>query len=119
MVISSCRVGRAHRGLPAITSRQADRACTAERSDSGRSKAEDGGRRLFCFAMQSWETEAPRGLPRGAAIPAAKNTHRPPLQEPDRLPCDRRLEGRGRGALRQGAITATYTIDDRTLSAAL
>jgi hypothetical protein len=37
----------------AITRRQADRACTAERSDSGRSRAEDGGRRLFCLAMQS------------------------------------------------------------------
>ncbi|OYV24392.1 MAG: hypothetical protein B7W99_02555, partial [Rhodospirillales bacterium 20-58-10] len=33
----------------AITRRRADRACTA----CGRSAAEDGGRRLFCFAMQS------------------------------------------------------------------
>jgi hypothetical protein len=31
----------------AITRRRADRACTAERSDSGRSEAEDGGGRLF------------------------------------------------------------------------
>ena len=28
-------------------------ACTAERSESGRSAAEDGARRLFCLAMQS------------------------------------------------------------------
>jgi hypothetical protein len=35
----------------AITRRRADRTCTAERSDSGRSAAEDGGGRLFCFAM--------------------------------------------------------------------
>jgi hypothetical protein len=48
-----CRNGRAHRGLLAITWRRADRACTAERSDSGRSAAEDGGRQLFCFVMQS------------------------------------------------------------------
>ena len=37
----------------AIPLRQGDRACTAKRSDSGRSKAKDGERRLFCFAMQS------------------------------------------------------------------
>jgi hypothetical protein len=53
MVMLLGGIGRAHRGLPAITRRRADRACTAERSDSGRSAAEDGGRRLFCFAMQS------------------------------------------------------------------
>jgi hypothetical protein len=31
--------------------RRAERTCTAERSDSGRSKAKDGGIRLFCLAM--------------------------------------------------------------------
>jgi hypothetical protein len=52
----------------AITRRRGDRACTAERSDSGRSAAEDGGRRLFCLAMQS----ARKG--------AAENSRRPPLR---------------------------------------
>jgi hypothetical protein len=33
----------------AITGRRADRPGTAERSDSGRSEAEDGGGRLFCW----------------------------------------------------------------------
>jgi hypothetical protein len=42
-----------------ITRRRAVRACTAERSDSGRSAAEDGGPRLFCFAMQSREIAVP------------------------------------------------------------
>jgi hypothetical protein len=45
------RIGRAHRGLHGDEKRRADRTCTAERSDSGRSEAEDGGSRLFCFAM--------------------------------------------------------------------
>jgi hypothetical protein len=45
------RIGRAHRGLHGDERRRADRTCTAERSDSGRSKAEDGGSRLFCLAM--------------------------------------------------------------------
>ena len=68
----------------AITRRRADRACTVERSDSGRSTAEDGGRRLFCVAMQS-------GL-QGAA----ENSRRPPLRDANRLPSDRPLEGRAR-----------------------
>jgi hypothetical protein len=45
------RIGHAHRGLHGDERRQADRTCTAERSDSGRSKAKDGGSWLFCFAM--------------------------------------------------------------------
>jgi hypothetical protein len=45
------RIGRAHRGLRGDERRRADRTCTAERSDSGRSEAKDGGSRLFCFAM--------------------------------------------------------------------
>ena len=48
---SCCRIDRAHRGLRGDERRRADRACTAERSESGRSRAEDGGGRLFCFAM--------------------------------------------------------------------
>jgi hypothetical protein len=68
----------------AITRRRADRACTVERSDSGRSTAEDGGRRLFCVAMQS------------ALQGAAENSRRPPLQDANRLPSDRPLEGRAR-----------------------
>jgi hypothetical protein len=40
----------------------------AERSDSGRSAAEDGGRRLFCYAKQS------------ALLGAAENSRRPPLR---------------------------------------
>jgi hypothetical protein len=44
-------IGRAHRGLRGDERRQADRTCTAERSDSGRSEAKDGGNRLFCLAM--------------------------------------------------------------------
>jgi hypothetical protein len=51
MVVSFCRIGRAHRGLHGDERRRADRTCTAERSDNGRSEAEDGGSRLFCFAM--------------------------------------------------------------------
>ena len=68
----------------AITRRRADRACTVERSDSGRSTAEDGGRRLFCVAMQS------------ALQGAVENSRRPPLQDANRLPSDRPLEGRAR-----------------------
>jgi hypothetical protein len=51
MLASFCRIGRAHRGLHGDERRRADRTCTAERSDSGRSEAEDGGSRLFFFAM--------------------------------------------------------------------
>jgi len=45
------QIGRAHRGLHGDKGRRAERACTAERSDSGRSEAKDGGSRLFCLAM--------------------------------------------------------------------
>jgi hypothetical protein len=57
----------------------------AERSDSGRSAAEDGGRRLFCLAMQS------RALPGGGKWPPTA------VAGPGRLPSDRPLEGRERG----------------------
>jgi hypothetical protein len=53
MGVSLAWIDRDHRGLHGDPSRQAAQARTAERSDSGRSAAEDGGRRLFCFAMQS------------------------------------------------------------------
>jgi hypothetical protein len=49
-----------------------------------RSTAKDGGRRLFCVAMQS------------ALQGAAENSRRPPLQHANRLPSDRPLEGRAR-----------------------
>jgi hypothetical protein len=48
-------------------------------SDNGRSAAEDGGRRLFCFAMQSRETGGLGNLTLGMKIPAAENSRRPPL----------------------------------------
>jgi hypothetical protein len=51
MVTSLGRIGRAYRGLHGDERRRADRTCTAERSDSGRSEAEDAGSRLFCLAM--------------------------------------------------------------------
>jgi hypothetical protein len=46
-------------------------------SDNGRSAAEDGGRRLFCFAMQSREIEGLANVTRGIA--AAENSRRTPL----------------------------------------
>jgi len=51
MAASLGQIGRAHRGLHGDERRRADRTCTAERSESGRSEAKDGGSRLFCFAM--------------------------------------------------------------------
>jgi hypothetical protein len=80
MGFSCAWIDRAHRGLRGDLSRQADRAHTAERSDSGRSAAEDGGRRLFCFAMQSVRRDF-----REIVIPcdppdAAENSCRPPLR---------------------------------------
>ncbi len=42
-----CRIGRAHRFLQAITRGRARRAGTAERSDSGRISAGDGGPAFF------------------------------------------------------------------------
>jgi hypothetical protein len=62
MGLSCCWIDRAQRGLRGDLSRQAERACTAERSDSGRSAAEDGGRRLFCFAMQSVRLDPPESV---------------------------------------------------------
>ena len=66
---ASSRIGRAHRGLRGDHLRRADRACTAEHSDGGRSGAEDGAGRLFCLAMQS----APAGG-------AAENSRLKPLR---------------------------------------
>jgi hypothetical protein len=58
------RIGRAHRGLRGdhLTG-QADRVCTAKRSASGRSKAEDGRLRLF-----------PRGPYRASVRPRARQS---------------------------------------------
>ena len=109
-VFTECRFDRAsrfagkdrdHGLLSGRLMRQADRACTAERSDSGRSAAEDGGRRLFCFAMQSVRRDL-----REIVIPVIGRTRR-------KIAAERRCgpgppaasvahsEGRGRGPFRQ------------------
>ena len=115
MVMSPCRIGRAHRGLPR---RPPDGGRTGPAPPSVATAAavqrRTAGGGYFVFAMQSrvvphaadrvgcrdW---VPRGLPGGVSIPAAKNSRRPPLQDPDRPPSDRPLEGRGRGSFRHGS----------------
>src|SRR5271163_2141897 len=79
MGFSFAWIDRDHRGLRGDLSRQADRACTAERSDSGRSAAEDGGRRLFCFAMQSVRRDFRDSVIPGDLPDAAENSRRTPL----------------------------------------
>ena len=100
MGFSCCRIDRDHRGLRGDPSRQADRACTP-RSDSGRSAAEDGGRRLFCFAMQSVRHDF-----RESVIPVIRRTRRKIAAErrcgPGPLAASvAHSEGRGRGPFRQ------------------
>src|SRR5262245_51531607 len=77
--------------------------------DHGRSAAEDGGRRLFCFAMQSREIEGLANLTRG--IPAAENSRRTPLWARTACCPIALWKARGRSPFREGRIPGTNAKD--------
>ena len=74
-----CRIGRAHRGLRGDHRRRADRAAPGAKRRAEAS-AEDGGGRLFCFAMQ--RPLARRKIAGLAAIAARAACRRSPSRRP-------------------------------------
>ena len=79
MVISLVGSAAPIAAFVAITRRRAGRACTAERSDSGRSTAEDGGPRLSCLARNAGDPGSPPRL-RGGVVAAGEENAGPPLR---------------------------------------
>ena len=73
---------RAPRGLHGDESRRAGRTCTRQRQRRAEASAEDGGGRLFCFAMES----APRGARRKIVGRSHCRPGRLPARSPSRRP---------------------------------
>ncbi len=99
MVMSFCRIGRAHRGLRGRSTRRRGgpvlhRAC-------GRSAAEDGGPRLSCLARNAGEAGRGRKaagppLPGPGGLPSDRPSRRPgcgspPIRRATRRPTTKRL----------------------------